>query len=228
LAHNNNVPNYGLPEEDCRRALQAYLASVSFVDAQIGRVLDELQNLGLSEKTIVVVWSDHGYHLGDHSGIWQKRTLFEEATRAPLLVRWPFAKGNGEPCRRIVEFVDIYATVRDLAGLSSPLLSSGRSLKPLLDEPMAEWPHPAFSQIVRPNKGKPIMGKTVRTERWRYTEWDDGRCGAELYDHQNDPDENVNLMKQSSVPHEVSDLRKLLSHGFTRSVEEIHFNPEKL
>lgn len=228
LAHNNSVPNYGLSEKACSLALQAYLASVSFVDAQIGRVLDELENLGLSESTIVIVWSDHGYHLGDHSGIWQKRTLFEEATRAPLLIRWPLAKGNGGRCPRIVEFLDIYATARDLAGLSSPTPSSGRSLRPLLNEPMAVWPHPAFSQIVRPNMGKPIMGKTVRTERWRYTEWDDGRSGAELYDHQSDPDEHVNLVNRSSIPNEVSDLKELLSHAFTRSLDEIRFTPGKL
>lgn len=113
FAHNNPVPNYGLEESTLLQATQAYYASVSFVDAQVGRLLDALEELDLDDSTLVVFWSDHGYHLGDHNGVWQKRTLFEQGARAPLIIRAPGARGSGQPCRRIVEFIDIYPTVVD-------------------------------------------------------------------------------------------------------------------
>jgi iduronate 2-sulfatase len=103
-----------------------------FVDAQVGRMLDALGRLGLDEKTIVVFWSDHGYHLGEHRGVWQKRTMFEQSTRTPLIVRAPWVSGNGQDCTRIVEFIDIYATVTALAGLKPNASLPGRSLVPLL------------------------------------------------------------------------------------------------
>ncbi len=192
FAHNNPVPDYGLDELACRRALQAYRASVSFVDAQVGRVLDALERLGLAENTIVVLWSDHGYHLGEHLGVWQKRTLFEEGARAPLLIRAPGRAGNGRVCGRVVEFVDIYPTLADLAGLKPATPLDGRSLVPLLDDPARAWDHGAFTQILRPADDRlpaQVMGRTVRTERWRYTEWNGGKEGLELYDHGDDPRE---------------------------------------
>ena len=106
FAHNCPVPHYNLDELTCRKAMQAYYACVSFIDAQVGRMLDALERLDLAKNTIVVFWSDHGYHLGEHNGIWQKRTLFEQGARAPLIIKAPGAKGNGQACRRIVEFVD--------------------------------------------------------------------------------------------------------------------------
>ena len=109
-------PTLWLDELTVRTALRAYYACVSFVDAQIGRLLEALDENGLAEDTIVVVWSDHGYHLGEHVGAWQKRTLFEESSRAPLIVYAPSAKGNGKSCERVVEFVDIYPTVAGLCG----------------------------------------------------------------------------------------------------------------
>ena len=108
FAHNCPVSNYNLPKPILRKATQAYYACVSFIDAQIGRMLDALERLELDEDTIVVFWSDHGYHLGEHNGIWQKRTLFEQSARSPLIIRVPCAAGNGRDCKRIVEFVDIY------------------------------------------------------------------------------------------------------------------------
>jgi uncharacterized sulfatase len=108
FAHNCPIPHYGLDELTCRKAMQAYYACVSFVDAQVGRMLDALDRLDLTDNTIVVFWSDHGYHLGEHNGIWQKRTLFEQGARAPLIIRNPMSRGNGQACRRIVEFIDIY------------------------------------------------------------------------------------------------------------------------
>ncbi|NCZ64001.1 MAG: DUF229 domain-containing protein, partial [Cellvibrionales bacterium] len=101
FAHNCPIPHYGLDELTCRKAMQAYYACVSFIDAQVGRMLDALDRLGLTNNTIVVFWSDHGYHLGEHNGIWQKRTLFEQGAKAPLIIRAPNIEGNGQACRRI-------------------------------------------------------------------------------------------------------------------------------
>jgi uncharacterized sulfatase len=202
FAHNNPTPHYGLDEFTCRQALQAYRASVSFVDAQIGRVLDALDQLKLSDNTIVLLWSDHGYHLGEHLGLWQKRTLFEESTRAPLIIRAPGAKGNGHTCHRIVEFIDIYPTLADLASLTPPTTLDGRTLCPLLNDPAQKWEHPAITQIIRPADDRlpsQVMGRTIRTERWRYTEWNEGTNGLELYDHEKDPHEFQNLARMTSA-----------------------------
>ena len=120
FAHNCPIPHYGLDELTLRQALQAYYATVSFIDAQVGRMMSALEKLDLAKNTIVVLWSDHGYHLGEHNGLWQKRTLFEQCARTPLIIRAPGMKGNGTASKRIVEFVDIYPTLTDLAGLAPP------------------------------------------------------------------------------------------------------------
>lgn len=236
FAHNCLIPNYGLDPEICRQALQAYYASVSFVDAQIGRLLDALDTLKLTDNTVVVVWSDHGYHLGEHQGIWQKRTLFEESARSPLIIYAPdrilsrlpavvrrtgnddvsiqrvtvgrAASGNGRACQRIVEFVDIYPTIAELCGIVPPETIAGRSLVPLLREPEALWNGAALTQILRPGAAEPVMGRSIRTDRWRYTEWNEGESGQELYDHWNDPQEIKNLAKESSFNAVISGLRK--------------------
>ena len=211
FAHNNPTPNYGLDELTCRKALQAYRASVSFVDAQVGRLLEALERLGLAQQTIVVLWSDHGYHLGEHGRVWQKRTLFEESARAPLIVRAPGLAGSGRPCSRIVEFVDIYPTLADLAALSPPPGLAGRSLRPLLENPDREWDGAAFTQILRPADSRlpePVMGRSIRTERWRFTEWNGGTAGIELYDHEHDPHEFHNLALQPR-PEAVDVMEKL-------------------
>jgi uncharacterized sulfatase len=210
FAHNNSTPHYGLDEATCRQALQSYRACVSFVDAQIGRLLDALEREGLAERTIVVVWSDHGYHLGEHGGVWQKRTLFEESARTPLFIRAPGARGNGRPCRRIVELVDLYPTLADLCGLTPPRNLAGRSLRPLLDDPEAEWQGAAATQILRPGDGQPVMGRSLRTARWRYTEWNESEAGSELYDHDADPGEHVNLAGTSMANEVVGELREAL------------------
>ncbi len=198
FAHNNPVPHYNLPVETCLRAKQAYYACVSFVDAQVGRLMTALDELGLADNTIVVLWSDHGYHLGEHQGIWQKRTLFEESAGQPFVIHDPGAAGNGTACRRVVEFVDLYPTLMDLCGLEPPesMPLTGRSLTPLLRNPESEWDGHAVSQVLRPADNRlptPVMGRSIRTERWRYTEWNGGDSGAELYDHDNDPHEFTNL-----------------------------------
>lgn len=196
FAHNCPIPNYGLPESTCLQAMQAYYASVSFVDAQLGRLLDALEQNHLSERTIVAVWSDHGYHLGEHQGIWQKRCLFEESARAPLILYVPGAGGNGQVCKRVVEFVDIYPTLAHLCGLEIDPGLTGRNLSPLIENPKRSWNGCAVTQVLRPGDGKQVMGRSIRTRRWRYTQWNGGLDGSELYDHQRDPGEFENLVDQ--------------------------------
>lgn len=196
FAHNCPLPNYNLSHSVLLGATQAYYACVSFVDAQIGRMLEELERLELADNTIVVFWSDHGYHLGEHNGIWQKRTLFEEGARAPLIIRKPGVDGNGIACRRVVEFVDIYPTLTHLAGIESPVELDGRDLTPLLSDPVGPWDGYAVTQVLRPADDRleaPVMGCSIRTDRWRYTEWAEGAAGTELYDHHSDPQEFHNL-----------------------------------
>ncbi len=196
FAHNCPVPNYSLPTPILKQAVQAYYACVSFIDAQVGRLLDELDRSGLAKNTIVVFWSDHGYHLGEHNGIWQKRTLFEQAARTPLIIRAPAAEGNGQACRRIVEFVDIYPTLTSLAGVKAPANLAGRDLSPLLQNPLTNWNGLAVTQVLRPQDDRldsMVMGCSIRSDRWRYTEWAEGAAGIELYDHHTDPLEFHNL-----------------------------------
>ncbi len=215
FAHNNPTPNYGLDELTCRKSLQAYRACVSFVDAQVGRLLDALDEWKLADNTIVVLWSDHGYHLGEHQGIWQKRTLFEEGARAPLIIRAPAAGGNGRACVRVVEFVDIFPTLADLASLKPPAVLDGRSLRPLLNDPAREWDGFAITQILRPADDRlpaMVMGRSIRTERWRYTEWTGGAEGLELYDHEKDPNEFIN--RALNLDPEAEATMKLLHAHF--------------
>ncbi len=196
FAHNCPIPHYNLPEPILLQATQAYYACVSFVDAQVGRLLDALQRLGLADKTIVVFWSDHGYHLGEHNGVWQKRTLFEQCARTPLIIRAPGVSGNGQASPRIVEFVDVYPTLTSLAGIEAPSGLAGRDLSPLLANPIASWDGLAVTQVLRPADSRldaPVMGCSIRTNRWRYTEWAEGDAGVELYDHHSDPMEFHNL-----------------------------------
>ncbi|MCW0221010.1 MAG: sulfatase [Prosthecobacter sp.] len=228
FAHNNPTPNYGLDELTCRRALQAYHASVSFVDAQIGRVLDALDRLHLTDKTIIVLWSDHGYHLGEHLGMWQKRCLFEESARAPLMICMPGAKGNGQASARVVEFVDIYPTLADLCGLPKPESLTGHSLRALLEDPAHEWEAAAVTQILRPGDGKPIMGRSIRTEDWRYTEWNEGQAGVELYDHRNDPHEFTNLANTPQGKAIIPELQKALKAKAEGTPPSTPFNPARL
>jgi len=235
FAHNNPVPNYKLDELTCRKALQAYYACVSFVDAQVGRMIEALDRLGLDQNTIVVFWSDHGYHLGEHHGIWQKRTLFEEGARTPLIIRHPGAAGNGQACPRIVEFVDLYPTMIDLAKLPHPAGTklAGRSLRPLLEDPIASWDGSAITQILRPaddRLARPVMGCSIRTHRWRYTEWGEGSEGMELYDHASDPNEfhNLALEPDEAASAAIAKLRAELRAKASGKVPTTPFNPPRL
>jgi iduronate 2-sulfatase len=201
-------PNWGLDSEQMRQARRAYYASITFMDAQVGRVLDALDRLGLAENTIVVFWSDHGYHLGEH-GQWMKQSLFEGSARVPLIISAPgYTRGAASP--RVVELLDLYPTLADLAGLPRPEHVQGRTLRPLLADPEARWPHAAHTQTWRRRGDEHFMGRSVRMERWRYTEWDEGRRGRELYDHVMDPREEINLADDPAYTEVVARLRGLL------------------
>lgn len=233
FAHNCPIPHYSLDELTCRKAMQAYYACVSFIDAQVGRLLAAVDRLGLDDDTIIVFWSDHGYHLGEHKGVWQKRTLFEQCARSPLIVRAPKAKGNGTTSRRIVEFVDIYPTLMDLADLKSPPDLAGRSLVPLLEDPLAEWKGHAITQILRPADHRlpsPVMGCSIRTARWRFTEWAEGKEGVELYDHYSDPMEfhNLALKPDPAAIKVIARLRAILRTKASGKIPTTPFNQPRL
>ena len=233
FAHNCPIPHYGLDEVTCLKAMQAYYACVSFIDAQVGRMLDALDRLELTDSTVVVFWSDHGYHLGEHNGIWQKRTLFEQGAKAPLIIRNPKAGGKGQPCRRIVEFVDIYPTLTELAGLPTPKQVEGRSLKRLLDNPLTQWNGTAITQVLRPADNRlkePVMGRSIRTERWRYSDWGEGKYGEELYDHFADPMEFNNLALNPTKENRriIKSLKKELTEKASGKVPTTPFNPKRL
>lgn len=228
FAHNNKIPNYGLADSTCIKAKQAYYATVSFIDAQVGRLLDAIENNDLMEKTIIVLWSDHGYHLGEHQGIWQKRTLFEESASAPLFIYYPNAKGNGQNSNQIVEFIDIYPTVAELCGFTTPNGQQGTNLLPLLDSPNLNWEGTAFTQVLRPGDGNPVMGRTVRTDKWRYTDWNEGQDGEELYDIISDPHEFINLVNTPKYSEIKVRLKQLLDKNVSGKIPTTPFNPVRL
>ncbi len=200
-------PNWNVSEEGRRQVIRAYYASISFLDANVGRVLDALERLRLADNTIVVFVSDHGYHLGER-GQWMKQSLFERSARNPLIIAGPgVSRGVSS---RTVELLDIYPTLGDMAGLSLPTGLQGRSLKPLLNNPKASWNRPAFTQVMRGGAKDAFMGYTVRTEQWRYTEWDDGKRGVQLYDELKDPDELRNLASDPDHKKIVAEMQQLL------------------
>ncbi len=206
LASTRPWPYFGITPEQARECKRAYYAAISFVDAQIGRLLDAVDRLGLRDNTIIVFWSDHGYHLGEH-GLWFKQSCFEESARVPLIISVPGKKTAGQASTRPVELVDLYPTLAELAGLTPPKHLEGFSLRPLIDDPQAAWSHPAYTQVQR---GANSPGHSLRTERWRYTEWAFGAQGQELYDHSNDPQELHNLAKDAKYADVVAQMKALL------------------
>ncbi len=210
-ARNGSVPGYALTTtpDQRRAAIRGYLATVSYMDAQAGRVLDALKRLKLEENTIVIFAADHGWHLGEH-GLWHKRSLFEESARVPFLVAAPGAKGNGQRSAGLVELLDVYPTLCDLAGVPAPANLQGKSLRPVLNNPLASFHEGAFTQARRGAKAE-HWGRSVRTARWRCTEWDEGRNGIELYDHAADPHEFTNLANDPKHAAVLKELRALLA-----------------
>jgi arylsulfatase A-like enzyme len=202
------IPKKGnVPDDQARELIHGYYACVSYVDAQVGKVLDELDRLGLRENTIVVLWGDHGWKLSEYSA-WCKHTNFEVDTRSPLLLQVPGMAG-GRKMRHLVEFVDVYPTLAELCGFTAPQTCEGTSMVPLLKEPqrpVSTWKRAAFSQYQRENGS---MGYSMRTERYRFTEWvkDGSVIARELYDHQ---DADLDLVNLANRP-EYADLVARLS-----------------
>ena len=223
LRHYYGIPDVGpVSEEQARDLKHAYYACVSYTDAQVGRLLAALDATGLRDNTIVVLWGDHGWQLGEH-GMWDKHSNFETSTHAPLIMRVPGQQPGRT--RALVEFVDIFPTLCELCGLPQDDGLEGRSFAPLIKDPNRPWKAAAFSQYRRVipgygNVGRG-MGYSMRTDRYRFTEWlvpGTGFRSYELYDHRSDPDENINLA--GSVKHEevMTELKAKLNAGWKAGI----------
>lgn len=207
LASTRPWPYFGITSDQAKECILAYYAAISFVDAQIGRLLDALDALGLTDNTIVVFWSDHGYHLGEH-GLWFKQSCFEESAKCPLIISAPGISTSGKISTRIVELLDIYPTLADLTGLKPSESLEGKSLLPLLKNPAAEWNYPAYTQVQRGD----IPGHSIRSDEWRYTEWGFGELGTELYNEAADPNELRNLAYDPAYAEIVRKMKALLKN----------------
>lgn len=207
-----------LTDELRRKAVHAYYASISFMDMQVGRVVAALDRLGLAENTVIVFTSDHGYHMGEH-GLWQKMSLFEGSARVPLLIVAPGTAAPGSVVKTPVSHLDLYPTLTQLAGVKAPANLQGQSLMPMLKDPQAPGRGWALTQVTRgggakratvtrdqSSDTKRLFGYSLRTPRWRYTEWDEGQAGRELYDHETDPKELQNLAAKAEHAATVAEL----------------------
>lgn len=215
-----DIPDKGpIPDSKVKELLQGYYAAVSYTDAQIGKVLGELDRLQLTQNTIVVLISDHGFHLGDHS-MWGKSTNFENAARVPLLISAPGIVRQPGHTNALAELVDIYPTLAQLCGLNKPDSLAGTSLVPVLANAKATVKQQALSQFIRPygalnNEARiTSMGYSLRTNQYRFTEWYDTKThelvATELYDHQKDPGEMTNLAAQAKQAGRISTLHRQL------------------
>ena len=205
-----------LSEEKTLELIRGYMAATSYMDAQVGRVLDQLDMLGLTEKTIVVLCGDHGFHLGEHETL-GKRTLFEVALRSPLIVSIPGQEHIGVKTDALVELVDIYPTLCDACRLPIPEQLEGLSMVPVIREPTSPWKSAAFSKVGKEN-GK----RSIRTERYRYIEHaKNASLGRELYDHNTDPDEEVNIADLPENEELVSHLSERLRAGWQAALPDV-------
>ena len=221
VGHNNSelrsygdIPNNGEIGDDLARRLRhGYYAATSYMDAQVGLVLDALEKEGLAQNTVIVLWGDHGWQLGEH-GLWHKHTNFELSARAPLLISMPGQKSVGRKSASLAEFIDIYPTLADICGLPRPKEIDGVSLKPILDDASAQVRPVAISQYPRNDAGKSLMGYSIRDDRWRLTLWRDRKDNTihatELYDEANDPHETVNVAAKAEHAEVISRLTKFL------------------
>ncbi len=216
-----------------RQALQAYYASISFMDAQLGRVIAALDRLDLARNTVIVFTSDHGYHVGEH-GLWQKQSLFEESARVPLLIVAPGVAREGSAAESPVSLVDLYPTLAELAGVRVPAGLQGQSLVPILRDPTWSGRGWALTQMSRNASaatdgeslgGGRFFGYSLRTARWRYTEWDGGKRGRELYDHDRDPKELTNLAAESGYTATVADLSRRLADAVRSTLPDSGIPP---
>jgi arylsulfatase A-like enzyme len=202
-----DVPKEGpLPDEMALNLIRGYHACVSFTDAQIGRVLAELDRLDLTKNTIVVVWGDHGWNLGEHT-LWCKHCCYETSMRVPLIIRAPGFQG-GLRTSGLTELIDLYPTLSELAGLPIPSHVQGRSFVPLLKNPALPWKDQAIGRFGN--------GDTIRTDAFRFTEYTDrqrGPIARMLYDHRSDPGENVNVSEQADEKAIADELTTRLRTG---------------
>ena len=203
-----NWPYYfdGITPEEAIKCKQAYYASVSFVDAQVGRLMDALEENDLIENTIIIFWSDHGYFLGE-KGLWYKRKNFERSVKVPLIVAGYGVNERDKVIDQPVELVDIYPTLVECSGHQVTEGLDGKSLLPFLQNSGHGWDKPAISQV---HHAKEAQGYSIRTKRWRYTEWNGGEDGIELYDHGNDPNEVTNLASDPNYQGIMEELSKML------------------
>ena len=216
LREYKDIPDQGpLSETKILELIRAYAASTSYMDAQVGRVLQQLDTLGLSENTVVVFVGDHGFHLGEH-GTWRKNTLFEVALRSPMIISVPGQQPNRTDA--LTELVDIYPTLCDACQLPVPSEVEGISLTPIIEEPTRPWKTAAFSQLRRAG----IRGRSIRTTQYRYTEWgNSGRDGKELYDYNTDPNETVNIVDLPENAELVLLLSEQLHTGWQAALPDI-------
>ncbi len=209
IALTRTASDQEMTDLDRKKAIAAYHAATTFMDAQVGVLLDALDRRKLWDSTVVLLFGDHGWHLYDHLGLWRKMSLFEESARAPLVVAAPgFKPGAASP--RLVEFVDFYPTLCELCGLAAPDGMEGASLVPLLRDPQRPWKKAAFTVVRR---GRDTLGRSVRTARHRYTEWGIETL-AELYDHQTDPREWRNLAGDPKHAATLAEMRRVLRDGW--------------
>jgi arylsulfatase A-like enzyme len=210
-----------VPDDAARHLIHGYYACVSYIDALIGQIIEELVQLKLDKNTIIVLWGDHGWKLGEH-GSWSKHTNFEIDVNAPLIISIPGMRNIGQETKALVEFVDIYPTLCDLTGLPKPTHLEGTSFTPLLEDPNRPWKMAAFSlwvhQKYRYNKETQIIGYTMRTDHYRYTEWIHTKSSEvkarELYDHQRDPGENFNVIKDPIYSEDLKKLEAMMKSGW--------------
>jgi iduronate 2-sulfatase len=210
----SGMPRQGaMPTAEAVNLIHGYYACVSYMDAQVGRVIGELQRLGLREDTVIILWGDHGWKLGDY-GAWCKHTNFELDTHVPMILSVPGQVTAGQRTEALVEFVDIFPTLVELCGMEPPLTCEGSSMVPLLEDPQRPWKQAAFSQYPR---GGNLMGHTLRCGDYRYTEWIHRKTGQvaarELYDHRQGPVASKNLADDPSYAETVERLSQLLDHG---------------
>lgn len=208
-----------LPNELALTLIHGYYACVSYVDAQIGKVLDTLDNLGMRKNTIIVLWGDHGWKLGEH-GMWCKHTPFELDARVPMIFSIPGMKHAGKSTEALSETVDIYPTLCELCGLEKPPHLEGSSLVPVLENPEIAWKEAAFTQwpkLNRKNPDKVVTAYSMKNDRYRYTEWIRNKTGEilanELYDHKTDSHENCNIADLPENEQLVKQLSKQLMKG---------------
>lgn len=230
-----DIPKDGnIPLEKIRELRHGYYACTSYINAQVGRLIEALDRLGLADDTVIVLWGDHGFHLGEQA-LWCKTTNYELATRSPLIFSIPGQASAGLKANALVEFVDIYPTLADICGLEAPTELEGESLVPLIEHPELPGRKAAFSQFPRDfvkNRFKghgDVMGYAVRTDRYRYVEWREWENNKiverELYDEVNDPLEMTNIAADPQQASAIKDLSATLASGFGLPVADDNAKP---